>query len=104
MELLVQVAIIVVVIVVIATAAYFIINLFGKQNASLTSDQAIQFVLNDFKSRAPNAIVTIINTSPSTLRSGSWKIILTVVRNSTTPCPNFTAQSFDYPATGLLRS
>ena len=103
MELLAKVAVVVVVLIVIAGIGFLVYSS-ANPAASLTSDQAAQFVVGDLKLHNPTADITIINVTPSNLTVGSWRITLRVVYNSTRPCPTLSIKSFDYPATGLVPS
>jgi hypothetical protein len=106
MDLLERVAIIAVIAVLIIAAVgavyYFVIA--PKVQKTLTASQAEQFVINDLKSGSPSANITVINVSNSTLKKGSYNIVLSIVYNATRPCPTLFIEAFDYPATGLVPS
>jgi hypothetical protein len=102
MDLLGKVAVIVVLLIVISSAVLILTK--RNTQAQFTSAQAEQFVLNDLKSSNPGANITVINVSNSTLKSGSYNIVLSIVYNSTTPCPTLFIEEYDYPATGLVPS
>lgn len=102
MDLLTKVAAAVVVLIVIASLGFLVYNAIASHSSVLTSQQASQIVLSDLKLHNPNANITIINITPSTLKSGSWSIILSIIYNATRACPTLSISSFDYPATGLV--
>ncbi len=92
-----------VLVIVIAVVAGLLFIVFNRQvtTGPVTEAQAEQLVLSDVNATNPGALVTIINASPSTLESGSWNIVLSVVYNATRACPTLSIEDFDYPATGL---
>jgi hypothetical protein len=102
MELLVKVAVIVIVLVIIFSGLFILFT--RSTQKQLTAVQAEQLVINDLKSANPAADITVINVSNSTLQKGSYNIVLTIVYNSTRPCPTLFIEGFDYPATGLVPS
>ena len=104
MDLLAKVAVVVAIFIVIAGAGFYVLKLSASPSGPLTSQQASQIVINDLKLHNPTADVTIINVTPSMLKSGSWSMTLSVVYNSTRPCPTLFIEGFDYPATGLVPS
>ncbi|MGD0729180.1 MAG: hypothetical protein ABR981_03840 [Candidatus Micrarchaeaceae archaeon] len=103
MDLFGKVAVIVVILIVIFTAAFILFQHTAKQT-QLTATQAEQYVINDLKASNPNANITIINVSNSSLKNGSYNIILSIVYNGTRPCPTLSIVGYDYPATGLVPS
>lgn len=68
----------------------------------LTAQQAEQIVINDVKTTSPNANITIISVSNSTIQKGSYNVVLSVVYNATKPCPTLSIEEFDYPALSLV--
>lgn len=102
MDLLGKVAIVVVILVVVFSAGFIIFK--RSTESQLTSSQAVQFVINDLKASNPGANITIINVSNSTLKRGSYNIVLSIIYNATRPCPTLLIEGFDYPATGLVPS
>lgn len=102
MDLLGKVAVIVVLLIVVFSAAIILTRHTGQ--TQLTAAQAEQFVLNDLRSSNPGANVTVLNISNSTLKAGSYNIVLSIAYNSTKPCPTLFIEEFDYPATGLVPS
>jgi hypothetical protein len=102
MDLIGRVAVIVIVLVIIFSVGFIIFT--RTTQTKLTSAQAVQFVLNDLRATNPTANVSVINVSNSSLKSGSYSIILSIVSNSTRPCPTLEIQGYDYPATGLVPS
>ncbi len=105
MGLIRSVAILSLVIVAVIATAFGISSLLrGAQGQSVTQAQAEQFVLNDLRQSSPGADITIINVTSSTLKAGSWDVVVSVVSNATTPCPTFLTEQFDYPAVTLVPS
>ncbi len=103
MDLLLKVATLVVVLVIIFSAV-FLVFVRPSQTGPVTQAQAQQLVLNDVKAANPNAAVTVVASTPSTLEANSWSIVLSVVYNATRPCPTLFIQEYDYPALGLSPS
>ncbi|HUC39055.1 MAG TPA: hypothetical protein VL944_02905 [Candidatus Acidoferrum sp.] len=104
MELLGRVAIIALIIIVIVGAALLVIRYAVHNTGPLTAAQASQIVQRDLKQSYPNASISIINTSPSTLAQNSWNVFVSLVYNATRPCPTLYLEEYDYPATGLVPS
>lgn len=102
MELLARVGIISVIVIVIASVAFLLLQ--QSLSGSVTSPQAVQYVLSDMRAINPTANISVIGVSPSTLKSGSWSVVLSVVYNATRPCPTLFIEAFDYPATGFVPS
>lgn len=102
MDLLGTVAVIVIILIVVSTGAFLLLR--HTTSSQLTSAQAVHFVLNDVKASYPDANVTVISVSNSTLKKGSYDIVLSIVYNATRPCPTLFIESFNYPATGLSSS
>jgi hypothetical protein len=102
MELFGRVAIIAAVVIVVAAAASLLPS--HVIAGAPTSQQAVQYVIRDMRANNPRANITVINVSSSTLKSGSWNIVLSVVYNASRPCPTLFIEGFDYPATNLVPS
>jgi len=102
MDLVERVAIVVVLLIIVFSAAFLIFRHNNQQQ--FTSAEAVQFVINDLKAANPSANITVINVSNSTLKQGSFNIVLSIVYNATKPCPTLFIEGFDYPATGLVPS
>ncbi len=102
MELLGRVAIVAGIVIVLAAAVFLLSK--HVMSGPLTSQQAVQYVLRDMRDNNPSANITVINVSSSTLKSGSWDIVLSVVYNASRPCPTLFIEAFDYPATNLVPS
>ena len=102
MDLLVKVGIAAV--ILIAIFAVILLFKYTTSGGPLTASQAQQIVQRDLKLANPNASITVINVTPSTLASGSWSIFVSLVYNATRPCPTLYLEEYDYPATGLVPS
>jgi hypothetical protein len=102
MDLLGKVAIIVIVLIVVVSGAILLLR--HSTSSQLTKAQAVAIVLRDVKENYPGANVTLINVSNSTLESNSYNIVLSIVYNSTSPCPIVGIEQFDYPALQLSSS
>lgn len=102
MDLILKVGILIVVLVVMISAVWLFTA--HQSSGQLTETQAKQLVLNDVKASNPNATVSAISVTNSTLEANSWQIILSVIYNATRPCPTLFIEGFDYPATGLVPS
>lgn len=102
MDLIGKVAIIVILLIVIAAAGFLLFK--HSTQTQFTAQEAKQVVLNDLKASNPRANITVINVSNSTLEKGSYNVVLSIVYNSTSPCPTLFIEEYDYPATGLVPS
>lgn len=102
MDLLVKVAVVALVLIVVAGVGFLLYR--TVSGGPLTLQQALQTVLNDQALKHPNAIISVISVTPSTLRANSWDMVLGVVDNATRPCPTLSIEEFDYPAFSLLNS
>ncbi len=102
MDLILKVGVLIVVLVVIFSVAWALSS--HASSTKVTQSQAEQLVLNDVKQSNPNATVTVVSVTNSTLEANSWQVILSVTYNGTRPCPTLLIEGFDYPATGLVPS
>jgi hypothetical protein len=102
MELMGRVAVIALVVIVAAALGFLLFD--HVISGPLTSQQAVQYVMSDMRASNPTASIAVINVTSSTLKAGSWDIALSVVYNSSEPCPTLFIEGFDYPATGLVPS
>ncbi len=103
MDLLVKVGIVAVILVAIFGGALLFRYVVGS-SSTLTASQAQQIVQRDLKLAYPNASISVINVTPSTLSQGSWNIFISLIYNATRPCPTVYLEQYDYPATGLVPS
>lgn len=103
MDLFAKVGIVVIALIIIAAVA-FVIASHTNSGGNIPSSSAESLVISDLKSANPNANITVVSVSPSTLEAGSWNIALAVAYNTTRPCPTLSIEAFDYPATGLVPS
>ncbi len=96
MDLLSKTIIGVVILIAIIFIVYYLQSsgVFGTY--TITQNQAETLVLNDLQNTFQNAVINITNVSKSQYQ-GSWHIIASVVLNSTSPCPDYSILSFDYP-------
>ncbi len=104
MELIARVGVLLVVIVAVAAAGFLLFTHSASQQGPVTKTQAESLVYNDVKLQNPNATITIVNASPSSVAPNSWSITLAVVYNATRPCPTLFIEAYDYPATGFVPS
>jgi len=103
MELLAKAGIIAAIVVIaVLIAALFVVQ--GQFTPPVTAQQAEQLVLSDLHAQDPNAIVNVITVSQSSLKTGSWEVVVTVVHNATRPCPELLLESFNYPAVTFVPS
>ncbi|MCL4389487.1 MAG: hypothetical protein M1528_01260 [Candidatus Marsarchaeota archaeon] len=102
MDLLTRVSIIAIILIAIFASALVIYKYAISSNSVLTAQGAGKIVLTDLQLSNPNATVSIINTTPSTLSQGSWDVFVSIVYNATSPCPTLYLDEYDYPATGLV--
>ncbi|MGC9129428.1 MAG: hypothetical protein ACP5GB_00885 [Candidatus Micrarchaeia archaeon] len=100
MDLLAKSAVAVVAIVVLLALVYYIVVNFGSA-PHISEQEAISFVVSDIKNHSPTAVINITSVYPSQY-PGSWHIVMSVIYNSTSPCPDFYSYSFDYPKYGFV--
>ena len=103
MELLARVGIIAIIIIIIASLGFFIFK-YAVKSGALTAQQAQQIVVRDLQLSHPNASISVVNVTNSTLAPGSWDVFVSLVYNATKPCPTVYLEEYDYPATGLVPS
>jgi len=103
MELLAKAGIIAIIIAiaVLVVGVFLIPNTFVPP---VTARQAEEIVLSDLYAQDPNAIITVINVSQSSLEASSWTVVVTIVHNATRACPTLVLESFDYPAVTFVSS
>jgi hypothetical protein len=94
MDLLVRVFLIAMIVIGLLFIAFVLVQRVAPN--SLTQDQAVSLIKNDLQIQNPSANITITGVSPS-LYPGSWHIVASVTSNSTSPCPSYSVDSFDYP-------
>jgi len=99
-DLLTKVVISAVLLAIVVVAAYFAIVRFNSA-PQITEQQAVALVKSDISNAYPTAYANITNVSPS-IFPGSWHIIVSIVFNSTKPCPSYYVWSFDYPKYGFV--
>ncbi len=102
MDLIVKSALIAVILILIAAGAFILLQ--KSTQHQLTSNDAVSLVISDLQSKNPNATITLVSLSNSTIQKNSWNIVVSVVYNATRPCPTLLIEDFDYPATGLSPS
>jgi hypothetical protein len=102
MDLLEKVGVIVIVLVVVSSIVFLLLQ--NGKNPQLTASQAVQLVINDVRATNPNANITVVSVSNSTVQKGSYSIVLSVAYNSTRACPTLFIDMFDYPAFSLSNS
>ncbi|MGC8547505.1 MAG: hypothetical protein ACP5MC_00685 [Candidatus Micrarchaeia archaeon] len=99
MNLIEATLVLAVAIIVIATLVYF---LFAHVLVSkVTENQAVALVEADIQKNYPGAEIQLTNVSPSVYR-GSWHVVVSVITNATTPCPNYFVYAYDYPKFGFV--
>lgn len=104
MELLAKTALAVIVIVAILSFVYLVEYFLVAPPAPLSEAQADALIVKDLTQHSPNANVSILSSSPSSIYPGSWNIIARLVYGQNTACPTMTTESFIYPATGFLNT
>ncbi|MEM0149929.1 MAG: hypothetical protein QXW10_03480 [Candidatus Micrarchaeaceae archaeon] len=104
MELLAKTALAVIVIVALLAVVFLIEYFLVAPPSPLNEAQADALVVKDLMQHSPNANVSILNSSPSTIYPNSWNIFVRLVYGQDTACPSMTTESFIYPATGFLNT
>ncbi len=104
MDLLERVGILALIIIVIVGGGFLIFKYAVSNSGPLTGAQASAIVQRDLAQAYPNASVSVINVSKSTLTQNSWDVFVSLVYNATRPCPTVYLDQYDYPATGLVPS
>ena len=96
MELIVKTGIIVVILIVGIFAFYYLQSTGAFNSGQISKSDATTLVYHDLQNSFQNSIINITNVTPSEY-SGSWHIIAEVIQNATSPCPDYSVYSFDYP-------
>ena len=104
MDLLAKVAIVTILIIVVLGVGFITFKYAAKGPGTVTAAQAGQVVTRDLKLQYPNASIDLINITKSNLTNDSWNVFVSVVFNSTRPCPTVYLLDSDYPATELVLS
>jgi hypothetical protein len=99
MGLLTSAAIIAVVAILVMGGLIFAFHKTASTKVTAQSAQAL--VVNDIKAQNPNANVSVISVSNSTISASSWQVVASVIYNGSKPCPTLFIDIFDYPAFGL---
>jgi hypothetical protein len=103
MDLFAKVVVVAIVLIIIAAFGFWLYRTVSSGSV-LTEQQAVQTVLSDQALKHPNATISVINVTPSTVKANSWDMVLSIVDNGTRPCPTLSIEEFDYPAFSLLNS
>ena len=96
MELIVKTGIIVVILIVGIFAFYYLQTTGAFGSGQISKADATTLVYHDLQNSFQNSIINITNVTPSEY-AGSWHITAAVVQNATSPCPDYSIYSFDYP-------
>lgn len=100
MELLMRVVVLAVIVIAVFLAAYLIVTSISPMS-SVTKEQAENLVVGDLMSKYPGAEINITNAT-SSIYPGSWEIIVGIIVNSTSPCPSYFVDTFEYPKFGFV--
>lgn len=98
MELLSKVAIVAVILIALSISAALLLR-HSSQPSNITASYAKSFVLADLHQSAPTANFTVLNVSSG--GTNSWTVLVAASYNTTTPCPTYLTESFNYPGTNL---
>ena len=90
---LVEATLVLVVIVLVAISILYLALSKGVLNR-VTESQAVQLVTSDLENKYPGGIVNVTNVTPSARYPGSWHIVVSLVLNATSPCPNYVVYSY----------
>jgi hypothetical protein len=93
MDLLAKVAIIVVLLIVVFSAVFILTK--NNTQSQFTAAHAKQLLLSEISASNPGANVTVLNISNSSLKSGNYNIVLSIVYNSTRPCPTLFIEEYN---------
>ncbi len=99
MNLFAKVALAAIVVIVLALALFLIA--IRPSSSGVTEQQAESFVVSDLMQSNSNATINIVSATPSSLKSGSWDIVVSITYNGTLACPTVMVKGFDYPALTL---
>lgn len=96
MDLLVKTGIIVAILVIVIFGFYYLESSGAFGAGQISKVDATTLVYHDLQNSFQNSVINITNVTPSQY-SGSWHITAAVVQNATSPCPDYSVYSFDYP-------
>ncbi len=102
MELISKIFVFAILLIAIFGIAYVLSQ--HLNNSALTANTVEGYVINDLQQQNPNSSIKIINVTPSSIKSGSWDVVVRLISNSTRACPTLLIEGFDYPAMTLLPS
>jgi hypothetical protein len=97
MELLSKVALVAIILIVIAVSVGVLLK-HVSQPSNITASYAKNFVLTDLHQSTPSGEFTVLNVSGG---PNSWTVLVAASYNTTTPCPTYFTESFNYPSTNL---
>ncbi len=101
MDLLSKAIIAAVILALVVVGAYLYAQHLPPQT-SLTKQQAVSLVQSDVEQNYPGAIINITNATLSQRYPGSWDLVVSIIVNSTQPCPDYFIYTYTYPGTGFV--
>ncbi|MEM0074453.1 MAG: hypothetical protein QXX70_00985, partial [Candidatus Micrarchaeaceae archaeon] len=99
MNLIEGTLILAIVIIVVIALLYFLF--YHVIFATVTESQAVKLVMNDLQKSNPGAEVLLGNVTPSVYH-GSWHIVVSLIQNYSSPCPDYYIYAYDYPKFGFV--
>ncbi|MCL4363211.1 hypothetical protein M1439_02055 [Candidatus Marsarchaeota archaeon] len=102
MELISKIAVFAILLIAIFGIAYVLSQHLNP--STLTANTVEGYVIKDLQQQNPNSSIKIINVTPSSIKSGSWDVVVRLISNGTRACPTLLIEGFDYPAMTLLPS
>ncbi len=94
---LVEATLVLAVLVIIVVGIVYFVSSKGVLSR-VTESQAVQLVISDLENKYPGGIINVTNVTPSQRYPGSWHIVLSLILNATSPCPDYVVYAYDYPA------
>ncbi|MCL4372385.1 hypothetical protein M1373_03650 [Candidatus Marsarchaeota archaeon] len=99
MDLIAKSAFAVLILVAIAAVIFLAVQLLHySQKPYISSAQAANAVLNDIRQNYPDSFASVLSVSKSNITNDSWDVVVNVVYNYTTPCPEVLNEGYDYPS------
>ncbi len=103
MDLFIKVGIAALAIIVIAGIAFgILLFIHHSARAVVTASEAENITHSDLARLYPMAKIYMLNVSKSNTTADSWNIVVNIVYNATSVCPQMDLEYFDYPATEFI--
>ncbi|MEM3781645.1 MAG: hypothetical protein QXT43_01625 [Candidatus Micrarchaeaceae archaeon] len=99
MNLIEATLILAIAIIAIVAISYFLLH--HVILSTITESQAKELILNDLQKSSPGATIILGNVTPS-IYKGSWHVVVSIIKNYSSPCPSYYVYAYDYPRFGFI--